>query len=347
MIIMIIIIIIISVIIIIIIIIIIVLCLLCVVVCVLLLLLLVVVVVVVHWDVKEERQLRQQHEMSHIICSAWMPLLVSDASERWSMGGLEHAGRQDECKKDAVVHLLLEISDASETERKGQAMTLPAVLTGWRNTVGSLIDIFWLEKTRCSGSKKPIAGQSSLGRAWKTEGCGFIELKIPDSTLSTALRQPLVSGGGRGGRGYILTYNVRYMIKLMIWYICIVWWLISLWCYSGGGRGGRGGFSALQERPLQVGAHRFGAARRPRQVQAFEWLRSITSVTTITSITTTITDVAICITTIITCNNGRGWGIIELKYLLKRRLLKWKYNPHAKHQRPESGSQNQAPDSSR
>ena len=69
-------------------------------------------------------------------------MLVSDASERWSMGGLEHAGRQDECKKDAVVHLLLEISDASETERKGQAMTLPAVLTGWRNTVGSLIDIF-------------------------------------------------------------------------------------------------------------------------------------------------------------------------------------------------------------
>ena len=49
------------------------------------------------------------------------------------------------------------------------------VMRGWRNTVGDLIEVVWLEN-------KSIAGLDSLVHAWKPEGYGFIEFEISNSS---------------------------------------------------------------------------------------------------------------------------------------------------------------------
>ena len=54
---------------------------------------------------------------------------------------------------------------------------------GWRNTVGNLNHICWL--------KQPIAGLDLLVYARTTEGYGFIEFEISNSTISTVSRQPI------------------------------------------------------------------------------------------------------------------------------------------------------------
>ena len=55
---------------------------------------------------------------------------------------------------------------------------------GWRNTVGNLIEIVWLNKT-CHGPQfTAICGKNN-------EGYGFIEFELSNSTTSTVFGQPL------------------------------------------------------------------------------------------------------------------------------------------------------------
>ena len=42
------------------------------------------------------------------------------------------------------------------------------------------------------GSKRPVAGLNLLVHAWNTEGYGFIEFEISNSTVSFVFRQPLI-----------------------------------------------------------------------------------------------------------------------------------------------------------
>ena len=47
---------------------------------------------------------------------------------------------------------------------------------------------------RVLGPQRPIASLKLLVYAWKTEGCGFVESEISNSTISTVFRQPLTNG---------------------------------------------------------------------------------------------------------------------------------------------------------
>ena len=67
---------------------------------------------------------------------------------------------------------------------------------GWRMLrpqPGSLAETFRLEK--------PTAGLKSAAYAWDSEGYGFIEFEISNSTISTVFRQPLT---------YALTYALPW-----------------------------------------------------------------------------------------------------------------------------------------
>ena len=61
-----------------------------------------------------------------------------------------------------------------------------AYMSGWRNTVGNLIETCWPKTT--------TTGLNLLIYAWNTGGYIFIEFEISNSTISTAFRQPLITG---------------------------------------------------------------------------------------------------------------------------------------------------------
>ena len=77
---------------------------------------------------------------------------------------------------------------------------------GWANEHEGLAEYGWKPHRDVLANKKTIAGLMLLVCAWKTEGYGFIEFEISNSTMSTVLCQP--------ARIALYKINIQYFILI-------------------------------------------------------------------------------------------------------------------------------------
>ena len=97
------------------------------------------------------------------------------------------------------------------SSHKGQC----AAVTGWQNTVGSLIKSFWL--------KQPITSLNLFVSMWNTEGYGFIEFEISNSTISKVFRQPLMQRHAHRGARCVYPHDLSAPPNKMLWHT-FVWY---------------------------------------------------------------------------------------------------------------------------
>ena len=80
-----------------------------------------------------------------------------------------------------------------------------------------LAEYSWKPHRDSLAPKRPFMGLDLLVCAWETEGYGFIEFEVSNSTISTVFRQPRSLGSGGLEQGTAAERLERRLVKREVW----------------------------------------------------------------------------------------------------------------------------------